>query len=647
MIKSGCDDSRTLQPCRIVSNCIDEGLNSSIPDPSESESESESELSCEETEELNRCKQDGSTNIQQTKWQAMYEQLIEFREKYGHCLVPNRYRENQALGAWVSTQRRQYKILVSGSCASTPMTPERASMLEAIGFVWATTDPRHVPWELRFRELCVFKKKYGTCLVPMGYKKNVKLANWVSTQRQEFKLLREGKTSRLTTERVKLLDSIGFIWEAHRGGLRIKKLKPPDLIENPVEISDPRTNFPENRLEILGQFQSSAIGSVINKRELGFESILSSRLIGPRIQSLMQCPGYFFSPRNQSESTLSGFHPMGFNSNIQGTYLRQDDVRNLNSWNSREDGNIPNCFDFPMRNISSLLSGRLNSRETILPYTLLKMQNAKKGSIVDGFQEQNLKRKLEESTQHHTFPHFNAPVDMMESECLNESYVHQDSENESHKVKRHKTQIIRRNEEFESIKVNGDSQFLRVPFTSDSIQQRNSCSNRFFSTEINLDSPGCIINVENSQIPVPLNTPSISFLQSTSLQADDMDTKTLNNSCGPSEAMSLQRDEMDTKPPKNNFGPSESMSLQADDDMDTKAPNNNCGPAESMSFQADDRKNKAPKNNCGSSQSMSSQRDDRKNKAPNEKVGASDASKPFPNPDFGIFDDAEEGEVES
>ena len=63
----------------------------------------------------------------------------------------------------------QYKILTSGSSESTPMTPERASRLEAIGFVWATRDPRHVPWETRYDELCEFKKKYGepsSCIVP-------------------------------------------------------------------------------------------------------------------------------------------------------------------------------------------------------------------------------------------------------------------------------------------------------------------------------------------------------------------------------------------------------------------------------------------------------------------------------------------------
>jgi hypothetical protein len=52
---------------------------------------------------------------------------------------------------------------------------------------------------------------------------NVQLSNWVSTQRQEYKLLRKGRSSRLTKDRIKLLDNIGFVWEAQRGGPRRRK----------------------------------------------------------------------------------------------------------------------------------------------------------------------------------------------------------------------------------------------------------------------------------------------------------------------------------------------------------------------------------------------------------------------------------------
>lgn len=99
---------------------------------------------------------------QAERWDAMFDRLVQFHREHGHCLVPNRYPEDPSLGAWVSTQRRHYKILMSGATdQTTPMTEERASRLASIGFAWETSDPRHVPWEIRFEQLLEYKEKYG------------------------------------------------------------------------------------------------------------------------------------------------------------------------------------------------------------------------------------------------------------------------------------------------------------------------------------------------------------------------------------------------------------------------------------------------------------------------------------------------------
>ena len=149
------------------------------------------------------------------KWHRKFKALLEFREKNGHCLVPNRYNEDPQLGSWVSTQRRQYKLMKLNN--SPPMNAERVKLLESIGFVWSTRDPRHVPWEVRFQQLLEYKRENGDCLVPIGHKVNPKLSNWVSTQRQEYKLFLRGKSSRITKNRIQRLNDIGFVWEAHRG----------------------------------------------------------------------------------------------------------------------------------------------------------------------------------------------------------------------------------------------------------------------------------------------------------------------------------------------------------------------------------------------------------------------------------------------
>jgi hypothetical protein len=52
-------------------------------------------------------------SVLQQKWNQMYERLFIFKQEHGHCLVPNRYVKHHALGAWVSTQRRQVRACIS------------------------------------------------------------------------------------------------------------------------------------------------------------------------------------------------------------------------------------------------------------------------------------------------------------------------------------------------------------------------------------------------------------------------------------------------------------------------------------------------------------------------------------------------------
>mmetsp|Transcript_8507 Transcript_8507/g.12106 ORF Transcript_8507/g.12106 Transcript_8507/m.12106 type:complete len:783 (-) Transcript_8507:16-2364(-) len=72
-----------------------------------------------------------------TMWKMRFEELVEYKELNGGCLVPQRYHENPQLGTWVNTQRRHFKLLQEEkrSC----MTKERLEKLNAIGFSWSTS----------------------------------------------------------------------------------------------------------------------------------------------------------------------------------------------------------------------------------------------------------------------------------------------------------------------------------------------------------------------------------------------------------------------------------------------------------------------------------------------------------------------------
>ena len=74
---------------------------------------------------------------------------------------------------------------------------------------------REGQWGVKFDELFMYRKKTGDCLVPHSYKENLPLSNWVKRQRYQYKQFFQGKPSAMTPQRVKALESIGFMWDSH------------------------------------------------------------------------------------------------------------------------------------------------------------------------------------------------------------------------------------------------------------------------------------------------------------------------------------------------------------------------------------------------------------------------------------------------
>ncbi|CAJ1926247.1 unnamed protein product [Cylindrotheca closterium] len=68
-------------------------------------------------------------------WEDKLNELKAFKQQRGHCNVPAHYPENAALSTWVKSQRRQYKLYMSGSSAST-MTIDRLLQLQSVDFVF-------------------------------------------------------------------------------------------------------------------------------------------------------------------------------------------------------------------------------------------------------------------------------------------------------------------------------------------------------------------------------------------------------------------------------------------------------------------------------------------------------------------------------
>ncbi|GFH61945.1 hypothetical protein CTEN210_18421 [Chaetoceros tenuissimus] len=158
-------------------------------------------------------------NTLKDTWNERFEELKQFKDQYGHCTVPQR---NKALGIWVNNQRTQYKLMSNGS--KSQMTEERLEKLEDIGFTWT---PLQNNWDERFEELKQYKDQHGHCNVPHKYEPNKALGTWVSAQRQQYKLWSKGSNAKITEERVKQLDNIGFEWTPMKNtwNERFEKLK--------------------------------------------------------------------------------------------------------------------------------------------------------------------------------------------------------------------------------------------------------------------------------------------------------------------------------------------------------------------------------------------------------------------------------------
>lgn len=77
---------------------------------------------------------------------------------------------------------------------------------------YSSTTSSEKKWHHRYQELVDLKELHGHCNVPNTQEEKKQLAAWVSNQRYQYKKMREGKRSQITTERVQLLEKIGFEW---------------------------------------------------------------------------------------------------------------------------------------------------------------------------------------------------------------------------------------------------------------------------------------------------------------------------------------------------------------------------------------------------------------------------------------------------
>jgi hypothetical protein len=132
----------------------------------------------------------------EAQWPERHDELVQYVNKHGNALVPQRYENKLELGNWVKKQRELYK--------AGKLSVDKIQKLVFIGFVW---DPFEAQWLDQYEELVQYVNQHGNALVPKKCKNNPSLGVWVDTQRQLY------KAGKLSDERIQKLGDVRFEWD--------------------------------------------------------------------------------------------------------------------------------------------------------------------------------------------------------------------------------------------------------------------------------------------------------------------------------------------------------------------------------------------------------------------------------------------------
>jgi hypothetical protein len=128
-------------------------------------------------------------------WKEMYQRLVTYKDEHNTLVVSNSV--DRKLNEWIRRQRRAKR--------RNQLSTERISILASIGFVWGVHVHVQEPWNTMYQRLVAYKDEHKTTVVSKSI--DSKLCTWIAMQRLSK------KKSRLSSERIALLDSIEFVWE--------------------------------------------------------------------------------------------------------------------------------------------------------------------------------------------------------------------------------------------------------------------------------------------------------------------------------------------------------------------------------------------------------------------------------------------------
>ena len=136
-------------------------------------------------------------------WMQRLEELAAYKKEHGHCCVSTLDETYASLGNWVRTQRSLRR--------KGQLREQRIRTLDELGFVWDMRKEcvrgQRTKWAASYEALAAYQRANGHCRVPSSDQDYARLANWAVSQR------RARRKRRLSAERVRKLDALGFPWD--------------------------------------------------------------------------------------------------------------------------------------------------------------------------------------------------------------------------------------------------------------------------------------------------------------------------------------------------------------------------------------------------------------------------------------------------
>ena len=153
------------------------------------------------------------------RWMDRYRALVEYTRLNGDPHVPNAYHD-RTLARWVTSQRSRRRGWLR---RRRPLSRKQIKLLDELGFCWRGlgVTAHHTQlkadrrWMKHYQTLVRYAGRHrGSICVPPFYRDR-SLVRWIQAQRKRRRGSDDRAGRALSPEQIKLLDKLGFCWDAH------------------------------------------------------------------------------------------------------------------------------------------------------------------------------------------------------------------------------------------------------------------------------------------------------------------------------------------------------------------------------------------------------------------------------------------------